>query len=65
MKIVAGAKPGEAVGPLQELVADARAPFGSDRSEVGDRTDVQVFTVVPANHHRNVFSKPSGSVTSK
>src|SRR5260370_33166869 len=51
MKIVAIAPAAEAVGALEEFVADAGAPFGSNGSNVGDFLEMEIFGVVAANDH--------------
>ncbi len=39
------ARPGIAVGPLQELVAEARLPAGGGRGRIGDRLQLQPFGI--------------------
>src|SRR6266853_5646553 len=51
MEIVAIAPAAEAVGALEEFVADAGAPFGSNGSNVGDFLEMEIFGVVAANDH--------------
>src|SRR5260370_40446201 len=51
MKIVAIAPAAEAVGALEEFVADAGAPFGSNGGNVGDFLEMEIFGVVAANDH--------------
>ena len=49
MEIVACYEAGEAVGTLDEFVADAGAPFGGDGSEVGNFLDMKFLRVVAAD----------------
>ena len=50
-EMVAGAEAGEAVGALEKFVADAGAPFGGERGDVGERLEVEIFGVVTADDH--------------
>jgi hypothetical protein len=55
-KIVAVAPAAEAVGALKKLVADANAPFGRERCDVGDFLEMEFLSVVAANDHgKGVF----------
>src|SRR6267378_398866 len=51
MEIVAIAPAAEAVGALEEFVADAGAPFGGDGSDIGDFLQMEIFGVVAADDH--------------
>jgi len=51
VEIVTGAPAGKTVGALEEFVADAGAPFGSDGSEVGHGTEVEILRVGAADDH--------------
>ena len=48
---VALAEAAVAVGALEKFVADAGAPFGSDRDEVGDGAQVKLLSVGAADDH--------------
>jgi len=50
-EIVAGAPAGEAVGALEEFVADAGAPLGGDGSEFGHGAEVERLRVALADDH--------------
>ena len=50
-KIVTVAPAAEAVGALEKFVADADAPFGRERCDVGDFLEIEFFRVVAANDH--------------
>ena len=55
--MVAPAEPGETVWPLQEFVSDAHAPLRSDGRKTRERTQMHLFGIVPANHHRKRIFK--------
>src|SRR5580693_8746434 len=50
-KIVAVAPATEAVGALEKFIADADAPFGRERCDVGNFLEMEFFCVVAANNH--------------
>jgi hypothetical protein len=50
-QMVAVAQGAEAVGALEEFVADADAPFGGDWSDVGEFLEMKIFGVGTANDH--------------
>src|SRR5467141_2322716 len=60
MKIVAIAPAAEAVGALEEFVADAGAPFGGDGSDIGDFLQMEIFGVVAADDHGESVFKTEG-----
>ena len=60
MEIVAIAPAAEAVGPLEEFVADARAPFGGDGGDIGDFLQMEIFGVVAADDHGESVFKAEG-----
>ncbi len=45
------AEAGEAVGALEEFVADAGAPTGSDGNNFGDFSQMEVLRVIAADDH--------------
>jgi hypothetical protein len=56
MKIVAGAPAGEAIGALEQFVAEGDAPLGSEGREVGAATETEVLGIVAADDHdKSVF----------
>src|SRR5882762_7058998 len=60
MEIVAIAPAAEAVGALEEFVADAGAPFGGDGSDIGDFLQMEIFGVVAADDHGESVFKTEG-----
>jgi len=55
----------KAVGALEKFVAKTGAHLGSVGDDVTRVAKVQLLSVLAANDHGDVFSKPSGSVTSR
>ena len=51
LQMVARTKAGEPVWPLKNFVAHPHAPPGGKQSKIGERVDLQISRVVPANHH--------------
>lgn len=51
MEAVTLAPPGEAVGALEEFVADADAPWGNDGGEIGHGVEMEFLRVVAADDH--------------
>src|SRR6267143_122612 len=60
MEIVAIAPTAEAVGALEEFVADAGAPFTGDGSDIGDFLQMEIFGVVAADDHGESVFKTEG-----
>ena len=52
MQAVALAEAAVAVGALEKFVADAGAPSGSDRDDVGDFAEMELLGVGAADDHR-------------
>lgn len=55
--MVASAPAGEAVGALEEFVADTGTPFGSERGDVGNGAEVKTLGVIAADDHRECVFK--------
>jgi len=51
VECVAAAPAAETVGALEEFVADADAPLGVDRSEIGHGAEMEALGVVAADDH--------------
>ncbi len=51
MEAVVLREAGKTVGALEEFVADAGAPFGGERRDVGDFLKVEIFRVAGADDH--------------
>src|SRR6266852_8776818 len=52
MEIVAIAQRAETVGALEEFVANAGTPFGSERRDVGNFLQMKFLRIVAADDHR-------------
>src|SRR5260370_37457856 len=60
MEIVAIAQRAETVGALEEFVANAGTPFGSERPDVGNFLQMKFLRIVAANDHGKSVFKAQG-----